>query len=116
MNASAASVLAASILVSLPAAARAASPCEAPEQYVRASKLAVVTDAPAPLLRPYVIGGIAAVAVREDTGQRWLELAVHSVDDARRQLADRAASADGTVALAAWRDRVWLRCPAAPRT
>jgi hypothetical protein len=116
MNATAASVLAASVLVALPPAALAASPCEAPEQYVRASKLAVVTDAPAPLLRPYVIAGIAAVAVREDTGQRWLELAVHSVDDARRQLGDHAASADGTVPLASWRDRVWFRCPASPRT
>ncbi len=102
------------VLATLPLAAQAASPCEAPERFVRASKLDVGLEATAaPLLHPYVIGGIAAVAVREDAGQRWLQLAVHSTDDARRQLSGRSAAAERTEpVLDTWRDRVWLRCPA----
>jgi hypothetical protein len=91
-----------------------ASPCEAPEQFVRASKFALgAEDRTAPLLRPYVIGGIAALSVREAAGQRWLELAVHSTEDARRQLASRAPGDSRTEPVVdTWRDRVWLRCPA----
>ncbi len=102
------------VLVFAPLAAHAATPCEAPEQFVRASKLDVrVPPHAAPLLRPYVIGGIAAVAIREEGGQRWLELAVHSADDARRQLSGRASAAGrAEPVLDTWRDRVWLRCAA----
>ena len=112
---SAAPLLAAAVLGLLPPAAPAATPCEAPEQFVRSSKLEVgIVPHAAPLLRPYVIGGIAAVAVREEGGQRWLELAVHSASDARRQLSGRAPGAgNADPVLDTWRDRVWLRCPAA---
>ncbi len=107
-------LLAVAVLAFVPPAARAATPCEAPEQFVRAPKLEVGAPADAaPLLRPYVIGGIAAVALREDAGQRWLELAVHSADDARRQLSGRAPAAGrAEPVLDTWRQRVWLRCPA----
>lgn len=111
---SAAPLLAALTLATLAPVAHAVTPCDAPEQFVRVA----VSDgrgAPqaAPLLRPYVIGGIAAIGMREEGGQRWLELAVHSAADARRQLSARAANAEGPEpVLATWRDRVWLRCPA----
>jgi hypothetical protein len=113
MNATA---FAASALLALPFAAGAATPCDAPEQYVRAAKLEVASVLQAaPLLRPYVVGGIAAVALREEGGQRWLQLAVHSADDARRQLAARASGGDAP-AVDTWAERVWLRCPASSRT
>ena len=107
-------LLAIAALAVVPPVAQAATPCEAPEQFVRASKLDVGTvPSAAPLLRPYVIRGIAAVAVREEAGQRWLELAVHSADDARRQLSGRAPAADRAEPVVdTWRERVWLRCPA----
>lgn len=96
--------------------ALAASPCEAPEQFARLSKTDVRVPAePTPLLRPYVVGGVATVAIRDTGGERWLELAVHSVEEARRLLATRADAPPATVA--AWRDRVWLRCSTdGPRT
>jgi hypothetical protein len=106
------------VSASAASAAAAASPCEAPDRYLRAA--AVAPGQTAPLVRPYVIAGIAAVALREDGGQRWLELAVHSTDDARRALAVPVAEAGAAPAagplLASWQDRVWLRCAAgAPR-
>jgi hypothetical protein len=108
--------LAAAVLLALPIAAGASTPCDAPEQYVRAGKLDVAPAVPAaPLLRPYVVGGIAAIALREEGGQRWLQLAVHSADDARRQLATRAPGAEAP-SVDTWGDRVWLRCPASSRT
>ena len=111
----AAPILAAVVTATLAPAVLAASPCEAPEQFVRAARLEVRAEpGAAPLLRPYVIGGIAAIGVREEAGQRWLELAVHSADDARRQLTARTPGTDRPEpVLATWRDRVWLRCPAA---
>lgn len=102
----------AAFLAILAPAARAATPCEAPERFVRGATLDVAVGArAAPLVHPYVIGGIAAVALREDGGERWLELAVHSADDARRQLTGRAAGERREPVLATWADRVWLRCP-----
>ena len=99
------------LLLAASAGAFAASPCDAPDLFlkpVRAESRAV--SAPSPLVRPYVIAGLAALAVREEGDERWLELAVHSAAEARRQLA--AVTADATVEL---RDaRVWLRCPAPP--
>ncbi|RPH41703.1 MAG: hypothetical protein EHM87_19005, partial [Burkholderiales bacterium] len=84
------------LLLSLPAlaatAASAATPCDAPEQFVRAPKLAAASGAasdPLPLLRPYVVAGLPVVSYREEGGQRWLELAVFSAEDARRQLGSR---------------------------
>jgi hypothetical protein len=112
----------ASLLLAAPfASALAASPCEAPDHYLRAGTPGSLADGQAaPLVRPYVLGGIAAVALREEGGQRWLELAVHSVDDARRALAVPVAQAGASTVvgpvLASWQDRVWLRCAAgAPR-
>lgn len=104
-------------LTSLPATlAFAATPCVAPEQFARLSKTEVTVPAePTPLLRPFVVGGVAAVSIRDAGGERWLELAVHSVEEARRLLAVRAEEPLATVA--AWRDRVWLRCAGeTPRT
>jgi hypothetical protein len=93
----------------------AATPCEAPEQFVRQHKIAVDTtlvDA-LPLLRPYVLAGLPVVALREEGGQRWLELAVFSADDARRQLATHAAaSGTGQPAIRLRDAKVWLQCPA----
>lgn len=100
-------------LLTLPPAATAATPCETPEQFVRGARLPATNEAPAPLVRPYVVAGMAAVAVAQHDGDRWLELAAHSADDARRQLAVAPASPwSGAGQLASWGDRVWLRCPA----
>jgi hypothetical protein len=113
MNATA---FAAAVVLALPLAATASTPCDAPEQYVRSGKLDVASAAQAtPLMRPYVVGGIAAIALREEGGQRWLQLAVHSADDARRQLAVRAPGVE-VPPLDSWGERVWLRCPASSRT
>jgi hypothetical protein len=104
-------------LTALPAATTlAATPCGAPEQFVRLSKTEVRVPAePTPLLRPYVVGGVATLSIRDAGGERWLELAVNSVPEARRLLALRADAPLATVA--SWRDRVWLRCGAdEPRT
>lgn len=91
----------------LPAGAGAAGtgPCEAPQQYVRAA-----AAAGAPLQRPWVIGGIAAVSLREQGGERWIELAASSEDDARGRLSSHAAVEPGSI-VATWGERVWLRCP-----
>lgn len=94
----------------------AATPCAAPEQFARLPKTEVQVPAePTPLLRPYVVGGVATVSIRDEGGERWLELAVHSVEEARRLLAVRADAPLATVV--AWRDRVWMRCAGdVPRT
>jgi hypothetical protein len=103
--------LAALLLASVVPAAFAATPCDAPDQFVRLGGKAIVAPGePLPLVRPYVVGGMAAVSMRDAGGQRWLELAVHSADEARRQLAARGTVA-GDPTVAGWRDRVWLRCP-----
>jgi uncharacterized membrane protein len=95
-------------------AAAAATPCDAPEQFVRQPKIATAPAAVdgLPLLRPYLLAGLPVVALREEGGQRWLELAVFSADDARRQLASRAAAAGSAEPAIRVRDaKVWLRCP-----
>ena len=98
------SCLAAALLSVACGAVRAApAPCEAPDRYVSARAAGEV----APLVRPFVLGGIAVVAVRRAGDERWLELAAASVGDARTQL-ERAAAGGELVK----RDgRVWLRCP-----
>jgi hypothetical protein len=88
------------------AGAAGAGPCEAPGDYVRTAPSGVT-----PLQRPWVIGGIAAVALREQGGERWVELAASSEDDVRLRLAGQSAAGPGTV-VATWGERVWLRCPA----
>ena len=111
MNATAFTLL---LAAALPVAAHAATPCDAPEQYVRSAKLDVRGGSPdaAPLLRPYVIGGIAALAVREEGGRRWLELAAHSAEDARRQLLARTGGGGGGApAPPTRRGRGWPRRP-----
>jgi hypothetical protein len=88
-------------------AAAAATPCEAPEQFVRQPKIAVDTtpvDA-LPLLRPYVLAGLPVVALREEGGQRWLELAVFSADDARRQPGDPCPRREGLATVSRGRLR-----------
>jgi hypothetical protein len=87
------------------AGAAGTGPCEAPQDYVRAAAAGV-----APLQRPWVIGGIAAVALREQGGERWVELAASSEDDVRLRLAGQQAAGPATV-VATWGERVWLRCP-----
>lgn len=80
-----------------------ASPCAAPAGYVKA-----VDAARAPLLRPFVVGGLAAVALQQRDNERWVELAVPSVATAQRALAGapgvqaepRLLNAAGTVLLA----------------
>lgn len=63
----------------------AASPCADGNQ-TPASQ-----PARSPLLKPWVINGLAATAVRLHDGQRWLELAVDSVGTASRVLGTPAA-------------------------
>jgi len=89
------------------AVAAPTDPCTAPERYVK-----VATAGIAPLMTPYVVAGIAAVSLREQDGERWLELAAASADEARRLLAGQGAGA-AFPDVATWRNRVWLRCPAA---
>lgn len=59
-----------------------ASPCTAPASYVKAPEATR-----APLLRPFVIGGLAATALHQRGDERWLELAAPSVATAERALA-----------------------------
>jgi hypothetical protein len=87
------------------AGAAPSTPCDAPERFVK-----VVAPGVVPLLRPYVVAGFAAVALREQAGERWLELAASSEDDVRRRLAGEAGASPGPQ-VATWGDRVWLRCP-----
>jgi hypothetical protein len=88
------------------------TPCEAPDAFVQRVGLES-----APLTRPYVVAGIAAVSLRRDGSHRWLELAAYSADDARRRLVPGAGGAVGVPegaeapVVATWGDRVWLRCP-----
>ena len=105
--------LAAALAAACAEPARATTPCEAPAEYTRAASPAT-PDAARPLLRPYLIGGLPAVSLREQGDERWLQLAVHSADEARRALAGRER-AGGEPTVAAWRDRVWMRCPAQAR-
>ncbi|HYF59371.1 MAG TPA: hypothetical protein VEA81_10490 [Burkholderiaceae bacterium] len=79
------------------------APCESPEKYVSGRGGEV-----APLVHPYVVGGMAVVALRRAGDERWLELAASSVPDARLQL---ARSAGAPAEVLGWNERVWLRCP-----
>ena len=63
-----------------------ASPCTASASYVRSPEAAR-----APLLRPYLIGGMATTALHLRDKQRWLELAVNDAATAQRLLAGRTA-------------------------
>jgi hypothetical protein len=114
MNA-AAPLLIALVIAALSPTVQARTPCETPELFVRAFLPEASGSTPsAPLLRPYLIAGIAAIGLREEGGQRWLELAVHSAADARKQLSARTTGAEGHEPVLATRgERVWLRCPAA---
>ncbi|KPF50480.1 hypothetical protein IP87_18605 [beta proteobacterium AAP121] len=94
--------LAAALATAL-AAPALASPCAAPAGYVKTTE-----TARAPLLRPFVLGGLAAVALHQRDNERWIELAVPNVGTAQRALAGangvqaepRLLSAAGTVLLA----------------
>lgn len=101
------SSLAWAALALVPVPTLASTPCEAPERYVRSPKLVESS----PLLRPYVISGIAAVSLRERDGERWLELAAHSAEDVRRTLRTRADPASPVAEVVDRDARVWLRCP-----
>ena len=80
-----------------------ASPCAAPASYVKAPDVAR-----APLLRPFLVGGLTTTALQQRNNERWLELAVPSVATAQRALAGaagvtdapRLAEAGGVVLLA----------------
>jgi hypothetical protein len=93
----------AAVLTAAVAVPALASPCAAPAGYVKA-----VDAARAPLLRPFVVGGLAAVALQQRDNERWVELAVPSVATAQRALAGaqgvqaepRLLNAAGTVLLA----------------
>ena len=65
------------------AAAAHANPCERPQDFVR---VADAGQGRAAMVRPYVLKGIAVVALHQRDGQRWLELAVDSAGTARRSL------------------------------
>ncbi len=89
-----------SIAAALPALA---SPCTAPASFVKAPEAAR-----APLLRPFVLGGLPAVALHQRDKERWVELAAPDVLTAQRALAGasgvqagpRLVSAGGAVLLA----------------
>jgi hypothetical protein len=61
-----------------------ASPCERRAEFVRPASLDAERQ---PLVKPYVLNGIAVLAVRQHAQQEWLELAVDSVASAQRLLA-----------------------------
>jgi hypothetical protein len=67
-----------------------ASPCAQPADYVKATAAGIERQ---PLLRPYLVGGLAVLAVRQHDSQAWLELAVDSADTARRALNGQADKA-----------------------
>lgn len=74
-----------------------ASPCTAPAEYVRASASAERQ----PLVRPYVLQGLAVIALRQVANQPWLELAVDSEATARKAVAGaQLKTVDGVVLLA----------------
>ena len=78
----------------------AATPCTAPASYVKSPEAAR-----APLLRPFVLNGVASTALHLRGDQRWLELAVPDTATAQRLLAGRAdaqqfTQAGGVVLLA----------------
>ena len=80
-----------------------ANPCTVPASFVKAPDAAR-----APLLRPFVLGGLATTALHQQGQERWLELAVPSAATAQRALmgvagvtdAPRLKEAGGVVLLA----------------
>jgi hypothetical protein len=71
------------LLASLVVASAQASPCAAPGDYLRASASAAQRQ---PLVRPFVLEGLAVTALHQRGDQAWLELAVDSESTARRAL------------------------------
>jgi|GEM_PF-4853010 len=67
-----------------------ASPCVQPGDYLKAAAPGVERQ---PLQRPYLVGGLAVLAVRTHDAQAWLELAVDSPETARRALQGQADKA-----------------------
>lgn len=81
-------------------AAVLASPCSAPADFVKGNGATR-----APLLRPFVVSGLAATALHQRDNERWLELAVDKADTVHKALAGRADAArvletNGVVLLA----------------
>ena len=67
-----------------------ASPCVQPADYVKAAAPGAERQ---PLQRPFLVGGLAVLAVRQHDAQNWLELAVDSAETARRALIGQADKA-----------------------
>lgn len=74
---------AAALLAGIVVTSASASPCAAPGDYLRASAGAEPRQ---PLVRPFVIEGLAVTALHQRGDQAWLELAVDSESTARRAL------------------------------
>jgi hypothetical protein len=84
MSARLAAALATAVVASLASTGAWASPCAVPGDYLRAGS---GQEQRQPLVRPYVIEGLAVTALHQREGQLWLELAVDSESTARRALA-----------------------------
>lgn len=100
-------------LLALAAGAALASPCQAPADFVRAG---AAGQARQPLLRPFVVQGLAVTALHQRAGQSWLELAVDSEATARRTLGTHdgeVQATDGAVLLSC---RSGAAAAAPPRT
>jgi hypothetical protein len=94
-------LVAAALLIAA-ASTASATPCAAGSAHLGRADAAAPERQP--LVRPFVIGGMAATAVRQHDGQRWIELAVDSVATAGRVLGTPAAllraAPEGAVLLA----------------
>ena len=85
------STLLASIALSAAALGSAqASPCLQPGDYLKTAAQGAERQ---PLQRPYLVGGLAVLAVRTHDAQSWLELAVDSTETARRAIGSQADKA-----------------------
>ncbi|MCE2916823.1 MAG: hypothetical protein ACOVOT_04155 [Rubrivivax sp.] len=69
-----------------------ASPCDPGSDHLRPQADAGAAQRQ-PLLRPFLIRGLAVTAVQQHDGQRWLELAVDSTATAARTLSSTPAGA-----------------------
>jgi hypothetical protein len=78
-------------LALLLAGAATASPCVQPGDFVKAAPAGA--QARQPLQKPYLVGGLAVLALRQHAAQPWLELAVDSPESARRALGAQADKA-----------------------
>lgn len=85
-----ATLMASLVLSAATFGAAQASPCLQPGDYVKAAAPGAERQ---PLQRPYLVGGLAVLAVRQHGAQAWLELAVDSADTARRALNGQADKA-----------------------